>query len=81
MPDLNGDGLADIISLDAGSLNNNVFIFLGEGKGRFVAKAPLSVPSGALAAAVGDWDGDGHLDLVTLSNMNDSLCVLRNTSP
>ncbi len=79
--DLNGDGVADMVALDAGSLNGNLLIFVGEGRGRFVAKAPLSVPTGALAAAVGDWDGDGRLDLVTLSNMNDSLCVLRNTSP
>lgn len=76
--DLNGDGVDDLVALDAGSLSNNVFIYLGVGKARFAAKAPLSVPAAAVGAAVGDWDGDGKLDLVTLSNTGDSLCALRN---
>ena len=79
--DLNGDGVDDVVALDAGSLNNNLFIYLGLGKARFVPKPPLSVPVAAVGAAVGDWDGNGKLDLVTLSNNGDSLCVLRNTAP
>lgn len=79
--DLNRDGVDDVVALDAGSLNNNLFIYLGLGKGRFVAKAPLSVPVAAVGAAVGDWNGDGKPDLVTLSNSGDSLCALRSTAP
>jgi len=79
--DLNGDGIDDVVALDAGALDKNLLIYLGLGKARFVAKAPLSVPVAAVGAAFGDWDGDGKLDLVTLSNSGDSLCALRNLAP
>ena len=78
--DLNGDGVADLLALDAGSLNNNVFFYLGIGRASFVGRPALSAPAGAQGVAVGDWDGDGKQDVVTLSSMGDSVCVLRNTS-
>ena len=77
---MNGDGLADLVALDAGSLSNNVFVYLGQGRASFVATAPLSAPAGAIGAAAGDWDADGRQDLVTISTMGDSVCVLRSTA-
>lgn len=77
---MNGDGVADLLALDAGSLSNNVFVYLGQGRGRFIATAPLSAPAGAIGAAAGDWDGDGRQDLVTISTMGDSVCVLHSMS-
>ncbi|MFT3754935.1 MAG: FG-GAP-like repeat-containing protein [Pseudoxanthomonas sp.] len=75
--DFNGDGLADLVALDAGGLNNNLMIYLGTGDWRFAALAPLSVGVSASAAAVGDWNGDGRQDLVTISSVGDTVCVLR----
>ena len=75
--DFNGDGLADLVTMDAGTLGGNLVIYLGTGGGHFVALPVLTVPVGPSAAAVGDFDGDGRQDLVTLSSMGDSICVLR----
>lgn len=58
-----------------------MYYFLGRGRASFVGRPALSAPPGAVAAAVGDWDGDGRQDALTISTNGDSICVLRNTSP
>jgi hypothetical protein len=77
--DFNGDGLADLVTINSGGLTDNVRVYLGYGKAKFVSLAPLTVPTWVANAAVGDWDGDGHQDLVTVSITGDSICVLRTT--
>ncbi|MFQ5665160.1 MAG: FG-GAP repeat domain-containing protein [Candidatus Binatia bacterium] len=66
--DLNGDGLPDIVTANAGS--SNVSLLLGRGDGSFVRLEPISIRINELfvvdlrAVAVADLDGDGIPDLV-----------------
>ena len=74
--DFNGDGLLDVALNTAGPSGPAVEVLLGKGDGSFqsnhlilpVAQTPLSV-------AVGDFDGNGALDLVT-ANSNGTVSVL-----
>jgi hypothetical protein len=62
--DLNGDGLPDFAGVDSNL--GSVDILLGNGKGIFQSLTTLSLVAtdyGPLAGAVGDFNGDGKLDL------------------
>jgi hypothetical protein len=63
--DLDGDGNLDLIS--ANGWRNSVEIFLGDGRGRFSLGSIVKLEQGqwTFSFALGDLDGDGHLDLVT----------------
>ena len=61
--DFNGDGKADLATINAGSAS--VSILLGLGNGTFSPPSSTATPSQALTLAVGDFNGDGKLDLVT----------------
>ena len=65
--DFNGDGKLDLAVTDAG--NNNVTILLGNGDGTFTATSgsPISVGTKPYSIAVGDFRGNGKLDL-TIAN-------------
>ena len=62
--DLDGDGLTDVMIASFGGIQ----LFLGQGSGAF--SGPQTVASGAepMAAALGDWNGDGRLDLAVGCN-------------
>jgi hypothetical protein len=64
--DFNGDGHPDL-AVDFLGYNSpaGVAILLGNGSGGFASPAysPLEPPVGAYAAAVGQFNGDGHADL------------------
>jgi VCBS repeat protein len=76
--DLNEDGHADVVagSSAAGSLS----ILLGRGDGTFAPTTyqPLTPGGEATSVALGDWNGDGHLDAAaaTSSISGDRLYVL-----
>lgn len=60
--DMNGDGLDDVYLLNTGSTNQ---LFINEG-GKFIDRSKefgLNVGGDSRAAAFGDYDGDGDLDL------------------
>jgi hypothetical protein len=75
--DFNGDGLPDVALNTAGPAGPAVEVMLGNGNGSFqpnhlilpVAQTPLSV-------AVGDFDRNGALDLVTANNSSGTLSLL-----
>jgi hypothetical protein len=85
--DFNGDGKPDLVvglgcdrnlsspnsPCSAGSVN----IFLGNGDGTFGSPATYStVGNGALIPVVGDFNGDGYLDIVAGSSTGASLSIL-----
>jgi uncharacterized repeat protein (TIGR01451 family) len=59
--DLNGDGLADLISVNLSG--NSVSILLGNGDGTFQTPANYTVGTNPRAVAVADFNGDGKPDL------------------
>ena len=62
--DLNGDGLTDVVGIDA---NLNLGSALGRGDGTF--SAPYTTAGSSLAnVATGDFNGDGKIDVVAASS-------------
>jgi hypothetical protein len=60
--DLNGDGIQDLISV---LQNSNIVVALGNGDGTFQTAQPLSIGSAGNVLAIGDFNGDGKLDIAT----------------
>ena len=78
--DFNNDGFADIATSNFGS--NDVTVLLGNGSGGFTAgnrNGPFTVGGGPRSIAVGDFNGDGILDLVTANYNGNSATVLIGT--
>ncbi len=77
--DFNGDGIPDVIASAAlASGNYALFVFLGKGDGTF--QAPLISAATGLyynVFAVGDFDGDGRLDVATVSSLGNGVDILR----
>jgi ATP:corrinoid adenosyltransferase len=68
--DFTGDGNLDIVTANDGTGSGTVSVLLGNGKGAFTAATgspyPVDPVVGSLTAvAVGDFTGDGNLDIVT----------------
>ncbi len=78
--DFNGDGKLDLAVASCGSdgLCNSgiVSILLGDGVGNFNLASSPAVGADPWAVAVGDFNGDGKLDLVTANANSDTLSIL-----
>jgi len=86
--DVNGDGHPDVIvagtffnvggpgsGVEAG---NQICVLEGDGKGNFGPPKVYRGDSSSASLAVGDFNGDGHPDVVTANQDNDSATVFLN---
>jgi hypothetical protein len=78
--DFNGDGISDLAvvsgSISFTDLQGAVIIFLGKGDGSFQAAMSYPTGLGSFGAAVGDFNGDGILDLAVANLFSDTVSVL-----
>ena len=74
--DFNGDGNPDLAL--ANSLPREVTILLGDGSGDFTEAptSPEDAGEGPFAIAVGDFNGDGNLDLAVANRYSDDITIL-----
>ncbi len=73
--DFNGDGVLDVAVTDGGTTPYQVRVLLGAGDGSFQPAQSLAAPNRPQALAVGDFNGDGALDLVTANDTAGSVSV------
>ncbi len=79
MADLNGDGKLDLVFSDSCSwpcTANTVEVFLGNGDGTFQPGFSESVGNGPVSVAVGDFNGDGRLDIAVANYTDNTVSIL-----
>src|SRR5262249_30459873 len=59
-----------------GGYDNDVSVLLGNGDGTFQAAVDYPLASGADSVAVGDFNGDGKLDLAVANEFSNNVSVL-----
>jgi hypothetical protein len=83
LADLNGDGRLDLAVDDVATGTfpgiGSIYVFFGNGAGRFTAPAKYSVGNNPLAVMSGDFNSDGRLDLVAAVSNSAKVSVLLNT--
>ena len=62
--DIDQDGLEDILVCEFGNLTGQLALYRNTGGG--YTRQVLKNSPGAIHAAITDWDGDGHLDIIAL---------------
>jgi hypothetical protein len=74
--DVNGDGKLDLVTANVGG--NTVTVLLGDGAGGFAAAAgsPFAVGGAPPDLALGDFNGDGKLDIVTANSGGNTVSLL-----
>ncbi|MEQ9096622.1 MAG: VCBS repeat-containing protein [Phycisphaerales bacterium] len=77
--DVNGDGTPDIVVCGPEfTLPGEVRIFPNDGQGGFGAAIVREVGGFPTSVALGDFDGDGHPDIVTANTRDNTISVLLN---
>jgi VCBS repeat protein/ASPM-SPD-2-Hydin domain-containing protein len=78
--DFNGDGNPDLAVLNydpnAGAPPGTASVLLGNGDGTFRPHVDYATGAAPLSAAVGDFDGDGKLDLSILNYQDNTFLIL-----
>jgi hypothetical protein len=72
--DVNGDGIADLVTANVGS--NDATVLLGNGDGTFTEAGSPAAGTDPLFLALGDFNGDGLADLAAANNSTSSITVL-----
>jgi len=73
--DFNGDAIQDLAVATSG-WGHYVYIFLGEGNGRFAAARTLSVGQSPVSITTADFDGDGYQDLAVADAATNMATIL-----
>ncbi len=80
--DFNGDGHPDLVVANKGVVtsvgSDNVSILLNDGKGAFPTHTEFAAGTQPVAVAVGDFNADGHPDLVVANVGSDNVSILLN---
>jgi hypothetical protein len=66
--DFNNDGNSDLVVTNSTDPSGTVSVLLGQGNGSFSAQVAYAVNSTPVSVAVGDFNGDGVMDLVVANN-------------
>jgi hypothetical protein len=78
--DVNGDGKPDIVASNQGSDNISVMRNMStSGTVSFAARLNMQTGNGPSSLSLGDWDGDGKIDLATVNSSGNNVSVLRNS--
>jgi FG-GAP-like repeat/FG-GAP repeat len=72
--DFNGDGIADLVTANAG--DNTASVLLGNGDGTFATAVSVAVGTDPIFAGVGDFNGDGLSDFAAANNSTSSVTVV-----
>jgi len=77
--DFNGDNKLDLAfanSCGTDCTANTITLFLGNGNGTFPAGLSETVGNGPVAVGVGDFNGDGRLDLAVANSVDNTVSIL-----
>ncbi|MGC9948408.1 MAG: VCBS repeat-containing protein [Bryobacteraceae bacterium] len=74
--DFNGDGKPDLAVTNMGSDPGNISVLLNHGDGTFEPQVTYAVGSNPASVAVGDFNGDGKLDLAVANSASDWVSIL-----
>ena len=77
--DFNGDGIPDIAVAGSPAAGGAVIIMQNNGSGVFTKVTPTGIVVGTAPSsiAVGDFDGDGNLDLAVANKSSNTVTILR----